>query len=91
MKGYIKKIREDHKIDVSLQKPGYQGVDDVSRAILKAIKEHGGRIPVTDKSRPEDIYALFGVSKKTFKKAIGGLYKKRLITLDTRGISLAGR
>jgi len=89
LKGYIKKIREDLKIDLSLQKPGYQGVDDVAQAILKTIKDHGGRIAVTDKSRPEDIYSLFGVSKKTFKKAIGALYKKRLITIDTNGVKLA--
>jgi len=89
VKGYIKKIREDLKIDLSLQKPGYQGVDDVAQAIFKTIKDHGGRIAVTDKSRPEDIYSLFGVSKKTFKKAIGALYKKRLITIDTNGVKLA--
>ncbi len=88
LKGYIKKIREDHKIDLSLQKPGYQGVDDISKIILKTIKDHGGKISVTDKSRPEDIYSLFGVSKKTFKKAIGALYKKRLITIDISGIKL---
>jgi len=90
LKGYVKKIREDLKIDVRLQKPGYQGVDDISRTILQALKNHGGRIAVTDKSPPEDIYSLFRVSKKTFKKAIGALYKKRLVTLDTSGINLAG-
>ncbi|MBC8316266.1 MAG: GntR family transcriptional regulator [Desulfobulbaceae bacterium] len=88
LKGYIKKIREDLKIDLSLQQQGYQGVDGSSQAILKIIKEKGGRIAVTDKSPPEDIYALFGVSKKIFKKAIGALYKKRLITIDTNGIKL---
>jgi predicted RNA-binding protein (virulence factor B family) len=91
LKGYIKKIREDGKIDLSLQQPGYQKVDDISRAVLQTIKDHGGRITVTDKSSPEDIYALFGVSKKTFKKAIGALYKKRLITIGASGIKLAGR
>jgi len=90
LKGYIKKIREDLKIDLILQPPGYQGVDDVSQAILQTIKEHGGSIAVTDKSQPEEIYSLFGVSKKTFKKAIGALYKKRLITLDSSGVKLAG-
>lgn len=90
VKGYIKKIREDLKIDLSLQAPGYQGVDDVSLAILETIKDHGGRIGVTDKSQPEEIYSLFGVSKKTFKKAIGALYKKRLIVIDSSGIALAG-
>ena len=91
LKGYIKKVRPDHKIDLLLQKPGYEKVDDISRLILKTIKKHGGRIEVTDKTPPEEIYALFGVSKKTFKKAIGALYKKRLIILDTDGIRLIGR
>jgi predicted RNA-binding protein (virulence factor B family) len=89
LKGYIKKIRADHKIDLRLQQSGYEKIDDISRSILKVIKDHGGRIAVTDKTRPEDIYTLFGVSKKTFKKAIGALYKKRLITMDTNGIKLA--
>ncbi len=88
LKGYIKKIREDHKIDLTLQKPGFEGVDDVAQAILGTIKEHGGTISVTDKSRPEDIYALFGVSKKVFKKAIGALYKKRRIAIDINGIKI---
>jgi CRISPR-associated protein Cas8b1/Cst1 subtype I-B len=68
LKGYIKKIRQDHKIDLSLQQLGYQGVDAVSRTILKTIKDRGGRIAVTDKSPPEVICGLFRVSKKTFKK-----------------------
>jgi predicted RNA-binding protein (virulence factor B family) len=88
LKGYIKKIRDDRKIDLTLQKPGLQGVDEVALAILETIKEHGGSIAVTDKSRPQDIYSLFGVSKKTFKKAIGSLYKKRLITIDAAGIRI---
>jgi len=90
LRGYIKKVRPDHKIDLMLQKPGYEKVDDISRLILKTIKKHGGRIEVTDKTPPEEIYALFGVSKKTFKKAIGALYKKRLVTLDADGIQLTG-
>jgi len=90
LKGFIKKIRFDGKIDLSLQQPGYQKIDAVSRSILNTIKEHGGRIAVTDKTPPEKIYSLFGVSKKTFKKAIGSLYKKRLITLDKNGLKLSG-
>ncbi len=86
LKGYIKKIREDYRIDLILQKPGYGGIDQISRAILKTIRDHGGRIALTDKSEPEEIYALFGVSKKNFKKAIGALYKKRLVTIDASGI-----
>jgi uncharacterized protein len=88
LKGYIKLLREDFKIDICLQQSGYQRVDDISRNILKTIKDLGGSIAVTDKSSPKDIYARFGVSKKTFKKAIGTLYKKRLITIDTNGINL---
>lgn len=91
IKGYVKKVRDDLKVDVSIQQSGYQGVVDMSQVILNIIKDHGGKIAVTDKSPPEEIYALFGVSKKVFKKAIGGLYKKRLITLDSKGIRLTGR
>ena len=89
LKGYIKRIRQDGKIDLSLQSAGYQKVDAVSRSILDTLKKHGGRIAVSDNSPPENIYSLFRVSKKTFKKAIGALYKKRLIIIDTAGISLA--
>lgn len=88
LKGYIKKIRQDLKIDLSLQQLGYQKVGDISQDILKTIKDLGGSIAVNDKSQPEDIYSLFGVSKKTFKKAIGALYKKRVIAIDNQGIKL---
>jgi predicted RNA-binding protein (virulence factor B family) len=88
LKGYVKKVRGDLKIDLSLQQSGYQGVDDIAQDILNVINEHGGMIGVTDKSPPEEIYALFGVSKKSFKKAIGGLYKKRLIIIEPKGIKL---
>lgn len=86
LKGYIKKLRDDLKIDLRLQKTGYQVVDDISQTILNTITDSGGMISVTDKSPPEEIYALFGVSKKVFKKAIGGLYKKKLVIIDTDGI-----
>ncbi|MBU0681466.1 MAG: GntR family transcriptional regulator [Proteobacteria bacterium] len=91
IRGYIKKVREDLKIDLSLQPSGYKKIDDVSKGILATLKDHGGRIAVTDKTPPEEIYALFGISKKTFKKAIGALYKRRLITMDDKGIRLARR
>ncbi len=91
LKGYVKAIREDHKIDLSLQQSGYQRVEDVSQAVLDHIRDSGGKMVVTDKSAPEEIYALFGVSKKTFKKAIGALYKKRLITIDNKSITPAGK
>lgn len=88
--GYIKKIRVDGKIDLILQPSGYQGVDELAGDILAIIQEQGGRIGVTDKSPPEEIYARFGVSKKSFKKAIGALYQKRLIVIDSEGVSLVG-
>ncbi|CAG34964.1 CvfB family protein [Desulfotalea psychrophila] len=89
LKGYIKKIRDDFKIDLRLQQTGYRGMDDVSQNILNKIKYCGGMVTVTDKSLPEDIYDLFGVSKKVFKKAIGSLYKQKLIILDSDGIKLS--
>jgi predicted RNA-binding protein (virulence factor B family) len=88
LKGYIKKIRGDNKIDLRLQQQGYEKIDAVSRSILKTIKDRGGHIAVTDNSPPEVVNTLFGVSKKTYKKAVGALYRKRLITLDANGIKL---
>jgi len=87
-KAFIKKIRDDFKIDVSLDKPGFEKVDDLTETILKKLKENNGFLKVTDKSSPEDISELFGVSKKTYKKAIGSLYKQRLIELTDKGITL---
>jgi predicted RNA-binding protein (virulence factor B family) len=88
IKGYIKKIREDEKIDLILQKPGYQKVDNISMRILEILKKHGGYMLITDKSEPDAIYNLFGVSKKTFKKAIGALFKLRIISIEDKGIRL---
>lgn len=88
IKGYIKRVREDQKIDLSLQQAGYQGIDEISQTILAIIQKSGAKVAVTDKSPPDDIYALFGVSKKVFKKAIGALYKKRIISIQPDGISI---
>jgi len=90
LKGYIKKVREDHKIDLRLQQTGYQRVDDVAQTILATIMGNGGMVALSDKSPPEEIYATFGVSKKVFKKAIGALYRQKLIILETDGVKLAG-
>ena len=87
--GFIKKVRDDGKVDLCLQKPGAEKIDEVSGKILDALKAQGGSIAVDDKSPPEVIYRLFGASKKTFKKAIGALYKKRLILIESSGIRLA--
>ncbi len=89
--GFIKKMRDDKKIDLCLQKPGYKAIDALSRKIMDKIQQQDRFIEVTDKSRPEVIADIFGVSKKTFKKSIGNLYKKRLITLENNGIRLRGK
>ena len=88
IKGYIKKIREDNKIDLNLYKQGYEKVDDSLNKIIDILKKHDGFIAVTDKSSPEIIYKMFGISKKTYKKIIGALYKKRLISIEKAGIKL---
>jgi hypothetical protein len=87
--GFIKKVRDDGKVDLCLQKPGAEKIDDVSGKIIDKLKAQGGFIALDDKTPPEVIYRLFGVSKKTFKKAIGALYRKRLIQIEGSGIRLA--
>lgn len=87
--GYIKKIRDDNKIDLTLEQGKYgQKVDAVADKILAFLQRQGGEMQITDKSSPEIIYDTFGVSKKAFKQALGGLYKKRLISLSDQGVQL---
>ncbi len=88
MKAYVKQVRDDGKIDIMLQKAGMARVGDFSDRLLQYIKDEGGRIGINDKSDADLIYDTFGVSKKTFKKAVGDLYKKRLIILSDSGISV---
>jgi predicted RNA-binding protein (virulence factor B family) len=89
LKGYVKKVREDKKIDISLQTIGYRNANDTnSELILKLLADHNGYLPITDKSSPEEISTLFGISKKAFKKSLGALYKKRLIEIQPEGIQL---
>ena len=86
---YIRQVREDGKIDLTLQKDGQKKVEDFSEVLLQFIKDQDGHTSLNDKSAAEDIYEAFGVSKKTFKKAVGDLYKKRLVVLEEGGIRLA--
>lgn len=86
---YIKHVREDGKIDLMLQKPGMEKVEDSAKMLLDYIKQHGGKTSLNDKSPAEVIYQELGISKKTFKKAVGDLYKKRIIVLTEEGIRLA--
>lgn len=88
MKGYIKQVRPDGKIDVSLQKPGQEAVADFSDVLLEHLRMNGGRTSFCDKSPAEEIYAVFGVSKKVFKKAVGDLYKRRLIAIGDDGLRM---
>lgn len=89
IKGYIKTIREDGKIDLTLHQPGHEKLGGLADKILDKLSKSEGFLPVHDKSSPETIYKLFGESKKSFKSAIGILYKKRLITIDEDGIRLS--
>lgn len=86
--GYIQQVREDGKIDVSLQALGRKATLDFSETLLQYLQAHGGRCPLGDKSDAEDIKQAFQVSKKTFKRAVGDLYKRRLIIIENDGIKL---
>ena len=89
IRGFIKLVRPDGKIDVELQKSGIGGERDVLEAIiLRQLKAADGFLPLNDRTPPEEIYETYRVSKRAFKRALGGLYKKRAITLDDDGIRL---
>ncbi len=87
-KAYIKTIREDNQIDVVLEKPGYDAVEPNAAKILTLLKDADGFLPLTDKSDPVLIYRELEMSKKLFKKAIGALYRQKLITIEEDGIRL---
>lgn len=89
--GYIKQVRPDDKIDLSLEKPGFSKgrLDTLGERIIEQLEAGGGQLALTDKSPPDAIYATFGVSKKVFKQALGALYKQRRITLHEQYIKLA--
>ncbi|MBC7466432.1 MAG: GntR family transcriptional regulator [Bdellovibrio sp.] len=86
--GFIKNVRDDGKIDLSLMKSGHKGAQDIGPQILAFLKQKGGFAPINDKTSAEAIYDLFGVSKKKYKIALGGLYKSRLIKVADDGIYL---
>ncbi|MEZ4771809.1 MAG: S1-like domain-containing RNA-binding protein [Bacteroidia bacterium] len=86
LKGYVKLVRGDGKIDISLNPQGYASVEPNAQRILQKLSDSGGFFPVTDKSDPEEIKKHFAMSKKLFKKAIGALYKQRLIDIREDGI-----
>jgi len=87
---YVKQIRDDNKIDISLQPIGFENFNDPNcELILNKLKENKGFLPIADKSTPEEIYETFSMSKKAYKKAIGTLYKQRKIVLQPEGIKLS--
>ena len=87
--GYIKKVREDDKLDLSLEMPGVEKFDMNTEKVFEYLKNQGGSISITDKSSPELIYDTFAMSKKNYKKALGALYKKKLIVLEQECVRLA--
>ncbi|MBT0608961.1 CvfB family protein [Aequorivita echinoideorum] len=88
MKAYIKKIREDNKIDIVLQTPGYKSIEPNANYIREELEAAGGFLPLHDKSEPDVIKNELGMSKKSFKKAIGTLYKDKQIIIKEDGIEL---
>jgi uncharacterized protein len=88
LEGYIRSVRPDGKIDVALDRAGYHRIAPLTEQILEALKDSGGHLPYHDNSAPEEIRAVFGVSKKAFKQAIGSLYRERKIDIRPDGIAL---
>ncbi|MFT6866580.1 MAG: putative RNA-binding protein (virulence factor B family) [Cyclobacteriaceae bacterium] len=88
IKGYVKNLREDNLIDLSINKVGFESIEPNADKILEKLKENGGSLKLHDKSEPEEIYKLLNMSKKNFKKAVGTLYKKRLIAINETNIEL---
>ena len=88
LKGIVKKIRKDNKLDISLTQIGYRSIEPNAQLILDALNDNSGFIPLHDKSSPEAIKQELQMSKKAFKKAIGALYKARKIEIKPEGICL---
>jgi uncharacterized protein len=86
LQGYIKTVRSDGKLNIALQAPGPAKIDSIAQGILDILAKHNGFMAISDKSPPEQIYQLFGVSKKVFKQAIGRLYKDRFILIEKDGL-----
>lgn len=90
LKAFIKKVREDGKIDLVLDQPGYVKIDNTAKLILNILAKAGGHLPYNDKTDPDVIYNIFGISKKAFKQSIGNLFKQRLIVITDKGIEKVG-
>lgn len=88
IKGFVKNIREDNRVDLSLQKQGYENVEPNAERILTKLKNNNGFLDITDKSDANYVMYQLEMSKKTFKKAVGALYRQRIIRLEEDGIYL---
>ena len=88
MEGWVRRITDDNRIDLTLQQQGYDGVSSSAETLLSMIKEHGGLLPVGDNSSPEEIHALTQMSKKVFKRAVGILLKRGDITAESTQIKI---
>ena len=88
LQGYVKQVREDNKLDLCLQLVTREALDALSQEILVFIEAEGGVTTLTDKSAPEDIAKQFGVSKSSYKKALGKLYQKRIVLIEKKTVSL---
>jgi predicted RNA-binding protein (virulence factor B family) len=88
IKAYVKKVRPDNKIDLVLQPEGYKSIEPNANYILDELKAAGGFLPYHDKTDPETIKNMLGLSKKSFKKAVGSLYKDKQIAIKEDGIEL---
>ena len=88
MEGWVRRITDDNRIDLTLQQQGYDGVSSSAETLLSLIKEHGGVLPVGDDSTPDQIHALTQMSKKVFKRAVGILLKRGDITAESTQIKL---
>jgi predicted RNA-binding protein (virulence factor B family) len=88
LKGYIKNIREDGALDLSLQKPGIMHLADTTQELLDYLKQHDGKILLTDNSSPEDVKKMLNMSKKAFKRSVGILYKQRMVRIEDDGVYL---
>ena len=88
IKGYVKYIREDKKIDVSLRKVGLQNLEEGAEKIMTVLKENNGFLPLHNKSDPQHIQEWLHMSKKNFKRSLGTLYKKKLVRIEDNDIKL---
>ncbi len=88
LRGFVAKITDDNRIDVSLQQPGYAGVQDGADKLLALLREAGGRLPLGDDSSPEEIHRRTQLSKKAFKRSLGVLLKRGIVAADEQGIKL---